>query len=679
MGISLSQSTNLSVIGLLTRNSVSASTSFSAGAQVCGNVSAYLPATAFSSGLIKIGGLTYSISPGVSLNGVVVGADLCFAFCFDETGKIVSQSGAAAAGQNFPQICGVVTNFSGALGGSKGSVTIGGAKIGIYPGIYLGGQDQVSAGSNSCLIPVEFANLAGPGSFFTANTSTKQIRVPAIVHGRTFGPNSMEDTFWLPEPMVLSLDSNNASVFSLNQLSFGKWVNSQSSQPQGFSYSIPNSTVQAISCTDSLWDLEMEIASSGITEGDMVTVNLLNADKSLGQQVAMFTVENGGAVLKQLHPDVRMTYNGMSTKGVGYFAPFFLYAGTSGLRTAALAFAFSQSSQSLNGCFQLAVGIKRANGAGTLSVALNTVVLKRMETFNDRDVSINIGRDTNLLGWFPTGKVCDVVCTPCNVVPSSPPGNGWIAGYVYCDSNDNGIKETGEAGLSGVTLKLLNSSGAVVETKQTNSDGYYSFDVPPGNYKVMEVQPGGVTDGKDTAGDCGGAVTDDMIAGIPVTSDVTCAYYNFGELCTNKCDTICWRTTQFFITNSRYLPGGAILIPGVNANNPTGIQQNLNAIRIALQGGSSPMQKLSKEFVTAQLSMAYSGGTGSPVVFNAFWSPLSCSGVSFAPVTINGVTLDSSSLLDTLVTQTTLAIKQNRQSDMQALANIWMLINGKCN
>ncbi|MGE0885222.1 MAG: SdrD B-like domain-containing protein [Blastocatellales bacterium] len=690
LGLSVSQSTGFSFINKFIVGSRAASGSVSNGAQVCGSVSAYVPATATSNGSIKIGGLTYIIAPNVALSGVAIGKDLCFAFCFDSSGSIAGQTAAPVAGPNYPQICGYVTSFSPALGGVKGSVTIGGVKFSIYPGISLSGQDQVSVGTNSCLVPVEFAGMAGPGSFFTTNTSL--IRVPAIVHGRTFGPGSQDDTFWLPEPMVLTLSSGQASVFTVNQQTFGKMLSNQQPKIQGFSLSVPNSTVQAVSCTESLWDAELEIASSGATDGDMVTVNLLNPDRSVAQQIAMFTVENGGVVLSQLHPDVKMTFNGMATKGVGYFSPFIVNAGASGVRTPTLALAFSPSSQTLNGCFQLAVGIKRSNGTGTTSVALNTVIVKRMEQFSDRDVSINIGRETNLLGWYPTGKPCDVICAPCGFnpppppPPPPPPGVGWISGYVYCDDNNNGIKDNGEKGIGGVIIKvfkLVNNQyvDVGIDPAVTNNNGYYQFDIPPGTYKLSEMQPDGTMDGKDTAGSCGGIVTDDMISNIVVQDGGACTPYNFGEQCKTifKCDTICWRTTQFFITNIRYLPGGAILIPGVNANNPTGIQQNINAIRIALQGGAGSVQKLSKEFVTAQLSLAYSGGTGSPVVFNTFWSPLVCSGIAFAPVTLsNGVTLSPDSLLDTLVTQTTLAVKENRQADMGALADIWWLLNGKC-
>src|SRR5262249_17376033 len=197
--------------------------------------------------------------------------------------------------------------------------------------------------------------------------------------------------------------------------------------------------------------------------------------------------------------------------------------------------------------------------------------------------------------------------------------------------------------------------------------------------KITETEPPGVMDGTDTAGSLGGNVTDDMIAGIELPNNGSGTGYNFAEICINKCDTICWRSTQFFIMFIRNLPGGTILIPGVNANNPTGVQQNLNAVRAALQGGNTPMLKLSKAFVTGQLSLAAAGGQGSPVVFNTYWSPLGCSGVSFGEITLsNGFKFSPSSLLNDLVVQTALAIKENRSADYEALASIWEMLNGRC-
>lgn len=147
-----------------------------------------------------------------------------------------------------------------------------------------------------------------------------------------------------------------------------------------------------------------------------------------------------------------------------------------------------------------------------------------------------------------------------------------------------------------------------------------------------------------------------------------------------KCDTICFRSSfDWLQTSFNRWPNGAILVGGVNFNSPISIKRNESLIRQVLQGGSGPLQQLNKEFVSLQMSFAAHGGTGSPVVFNVFWSPLRCSGLNFTQVTLsNGVTLNRDSLLDTLFMQSTLAIKENRTQDMVALAQILALLNGRC-
>ncbi len=681
--LSLSASGIISAVDQLVTKAASAFAPPPAGAKICGVVSSYVPTVGTTPGSIRIGGLTYVIAPGASLKGIVVGTDQCFSFCFDDNGQIAKQDGEPTAGQNFPRVCGIVTGFSTSLGGFSGSITIGGAKLRMVPGMAFPGQSQVAPGSNTCVYTVASGELIGPGSYFFQSSSPKQIRVPQLVNGFSFDTFSDSDLFQLPNPMILTLDSDQASVFSVGTQTFGRQLAPYQPRVEAFSYSVPNSAVQAVSCSDSPWDGELEIASNGLTDGDMVTLNLLNPDKSVAQQLAMFTISGGGAALSKLHPDVKMQSNGMGTQGVGHFSRFLFWAGNAGYRTYPLTFILSPSSRAFSGCHQFAVEIKRASGTGTVSVALNSITVKRMEQDNDRLISHGTGLLNGQMGWYPTGRICEFVCWPCNVLPPPPQQAGTLSGFVYCDSNDNGIKESGEGGLANVEVKLLDANGQFLRSATTDANGFYSFNVAPGTYRLMEVQPISSTvmaDGKDKEGTCGGVVGDDIITNIVVPANGACSNYNFGEKCVStKCDTICWRSTQHWINNSRYLPGGTVLISGVNANNPVGIQQNLPAVRQALQGGSSAMQRINKEYVTAQLSLAANGGGGSPVVFNVFWSPLSCSGVSFSPVTLsNGVTLAPSSLLDTLNTQTVLTIKENRHADMFLLANIWTLVNGRC-
>ena len=72
------------------------------------------------------------------------------------------------------------------------------------------------------------------------------------------------------------------------------------------------------------------------------------------------------------------------------------------------------------------------------------------------------------------------------LVPGASIGN-----YVWLDNNRNGIQdEAPDAGIDGVTVKLLDASGNVDKTTVTGSDadgrpGYNRFDVIPGTYRVQ--------------------------------------------------------------------------------------------------------------------------------------------------------------------------------------------------
>ena len=70
----------------------------------------------------------------------------------------------------------------------------------------------------------------------------------------------------------------------------------------------------------------------------------------------------------------------------------------------------------------------------------------------------------------------------------SPAAN--LSGQVFNDANANGVLDTGEAGLAGVTVQLQNPDGSLITTAATTSDGTYSFaGLQPGTYRVREVLP----------------------------------------------------------------------------------------------------------------------------------------------------------------------------------------------
>jgi serine-aspartate repeat-containing protein C/D/E len=122
-----------------------------------------------------------------------------------------------------------------------------------------------------------------------------------------------------------------------------------------------------------------------------------------------------------------------------------------------------------------------------------------------------------------------------------------VDGYVYVDSNNNGIRDTGEKPIAGVTVTLLDASGNAIsgKTTTTNLSGYYAFEnLTPGTYGVRETQPVEPTfplyyDGLDTVGTVDGVSKGkdyndqppgDKLDGIVLGSGKSGLNYNFGEL-----------------------------------------------------------------------------------------------------------------------------------------------------
>jgi len=60
-----------------------------------------------------------------------------------------------------------------------------------------------------------------------------------------------------------------------------------------------------------------------------------------------------------------------------------------------------------------------------------------------------------------------------------------LGNLVWIDWDNDGVAETGEPGIDGVTVQLLDSGGAVIDTTTTSGGGKYSFtDLPAGDYSV---------------------------------------------------------------------------------------------------------------------------------------------------------------------------------------------------
>jgi SdrD B-like domain len=91
----------------------------------------------------------------------------------------------------------------------------------------------------------------------------------------------------------------------------------------------------------------------------------------------------------------------------------------------------------------------------------------------------------------------DTGCTP-------PSTTGSIGNRVWKDADGDGAQDSGEPGLNGVTVQLLNSGGTVIATQTTSGDGNYSFSgLAAATYKVKVVSsslPSGYTQTYDLDG-----------------------------------------------------------------------------------------------------------------------------------------------------------------------------------
>ncbi len=120
-----------------------------------------------------------------------------------------------------------------------------------------------------------------------------------------------------------------------------------------------------------------------------------------------------------------------------------------------------------------------------------------------------------------------------------------VAGTVYEDTNDNGVLDSGEPGISGVTLTLSGTNGqgtSITATTTTGSGGTYSFTTDsnsnllrPGTYQVVETAPSGYLLGAATVGTVNGTsdgavVSATKIGSVALTSGQSGDSYNFGDV-----------------------------------------------------------------------------------------------------------------------------------------------------
>ncbi|MCB9147963.1 MAG: DUF11 domain-containing protein [Caldilineaceae bacterium] len=97
--------------------------------------------------------------------------------------------------------------------------------------------------------------------------------------------------------------------------------------------------------------------------------------------------------------------------------------------------------------------------------------------------------DNGLLDSKLTAHVFDPNCHPATDVDFGFTLLGTIGDRVWFDVNGDGVQDSGETGIPGVTLQLIQrETQAVIATQETVGDGFYTFtDVERGNYIVRVV------------------------------------------------------------------------------------------------------------------------------------------------------------------------------------------------
>ena len=106
---------------------------------------------------------------------------------------------------------------------------------------------------------------------------------------------------------------------------------------------------------------------------------------------------------------------------------------------------------------------------------------------------------------------------------------------MYHDRNNDGVQDAGEEGIEGTRIVLFDDAGNVVSETLTDANGDYWFsDLPPGTYKISEMQPEDFIDGIDTLGNVDGVfhgeAGEDMFCDIVLESGDEGQGYNLGEI-----------------------------------------------------------------------------------------------------------------------------------------------------
>jgi protocatechuate 3,4-dioxygenase beta subunit len=130
---------------------------------------------------------------------------------------------------------------------------------------------------------------------------------------------------------------------------------------------------------------------------------------------------------------------------------------------------------------------------GTYSVQFDKTSLPANYIFTNADAGTSDARDSD--ANVTSGKTAQVTLTSGQTYSDLDAGvmaiQAKLGDTVWEDKNGNGVQDSGEAGICGVTVQLKDATGKVVQTATTDTAGHYSFTADPGSYTVSVTAPSG--------------------------------------------------------------------------------------------------------------------------------------------------------------------------------------------
>ncbi|NHZ41272.1 DUF4347 domain-containing protein [Massilia sp. CCM 8693] len=292
-----------------------------------------------------------------------------------------------------------------------------------------------------------------------------------------------------------------------------------------YALALPNGT-SSISVTPAVADASARVTVNGVPV----------ASGSASQAIALAAGNNSIVVSVTAQDGSVKTYTISATRAVSDNAAFANLAVSAG--TLAPAFSSATSAYAVavpNASASISITPTVADSGA--SVTVNGVLVASASA--SAPVALAVGSNTiTIVVTAQSGKTATTTVS----VTRAPPPSASLAGLVYTDSNNDGINNSGESGLAGVTIKLdgTDIDGARVELSTvTGSEGRFAFDnIKGGTYSITEVQPPNKADGKETAGSLGGTVDNggfdgsaarNRIANIVVAPGAAGTGYLFGE------------------------------------------------------------------------------------------------------------------------------------------------------